>query len=448
MNQRDHYINLHIKDFKRTLKKFIALKSISATGQDIQETVSFLSQLLKEYLSAKVKIFHTAGSPTLLAKISGQRKNNILFYGHYDVMDPGNLHDWQTDPFTLTEMHDRLYGRGVGDNKGQLLGQILGLYTYKQIHHSFPFNITFLIEGEEEQGSKHLEGTVKSLAANELADIDMAIVIDGSFNQSGQHVLRLGNRGVLGFEMTVTTGSQDNHSGNLGNIMQNPALILMKLINRLYDFKTQQVNIPGYYDQVSSPSQTERTWLKAMPFNRANIRSQTGIATIPSNKFDYYQRLMFKPTFNISGIYAGYTGQGMKTIIPHLAVVKIDCRLVAKQNMYRIQKEIERLIEPELSDGIVDLHYLVQIPPSKTSENDNHIAALAAAINAATGSVLIEPVMPGTVPNYVWTDILKVPVFTIPYANFDQRNHAPNENITVKAFTDGIRISYELLNYL
>jgi len=444
---RDSFIENNKSEFESLFKKLIGLKGVSATGEGINETITLLQEKLKD-LGAHVEVIQTAGSPTILAEIDGQSDRTVLFYGHYDVMTPGINADWDTDPFTLTKKNHRFYGRGAGDNKGQLLAQILGLYVYKQVNGSFPFNIKFLIEGEEEQGSKNLPFTVKELADNKLKDVDLAIVVDGSFNQSGDHVLRLGNRGALGFQITAKTGTQDNHSGNLGNIMKNPVLVLMELLQKIYDFENDKVLIPNFYDGVEDPSQTEIDWMKQLPYDRESISKQTGVKDLPETGLEYYQKLMFRPTFNISGIKAGYTAKGMKSIIPHTAIMKVETRLVGKQDIQEIQIGINNFLQDEINNGDIKVHYLVQVPPCKTASDDKNIKPLVDAIKEATGSGLIEPTMPGTVPNYVWSDILKVPVFTIPYANFDQRNHAPNENITEKAFYDGIKISYELLKKL
>ncbi|WP_173021210.1 M20/M25/M40 family metallo-hydrolase [Secundilactobacillus folii] len=448
MSKEDQFIDEHLIEFQNHLRKMVAFKSISATNEGIPETVSYLTELLKTLLDAKVEVHTTKGSPIIVATMGFQTAQSVLLYGHYDAMMPGDRKLWHTDPYVLTERDGRLFGRGTGDNKGQLLAQIFGLYTYKQLHGRFPFTIKLLIDGEEEQGSQNLPVIVKQLANTDLADVCCAIIVDGSINQSGDHVLRLGNRGALGFEITVQTGSKDNHSGNLGNIMENPVLKLMAVLNRLYDANTNRVKIPHFYDGILEPTAQEVQWIDQLPYDPMAFQQQTGTFTLPKEKRVFYRKLMFEPTFNISGIESGYTGDGLKTIIPHTVTIKGDCRLVADQDPQTIIREINQLLAPEIAEKSLSISYPVVTPPSKTASSDSKIPAIAAAIKAATGSALIEPSMPGTVPNYIWSDILKVPAFTIPYANFDQNNHAPNENITVSAFKDGMKISYELLKHL
>ncbi|WP_395387556.1 M20/M25/M40 family metallo-hydrolase [Pediococcus parvulus] len=180
-----------------------------------------------------------------------------------------------------------------------------------------------------------------------------------------------------------------------------------------------------------------------LPYDKKQICAQLGLSTIP-DKIEFYERLMYRPTFNIAGIESGYTGKGLKTIIPHQATVKIGCRLVGHQDIETLKKGLEDVLANEIQNKEVSINYLGSIPPSTSDLSKSLIATFTSIVEQATGSVVVEPVMAGTVPNYVWTDILKVPVVTIPYANYDQHNHAPNENMTKKDFVDGIRISYEL----
>lgn len=446
MDKRDKFITEHKSEFEDILKKFIALKSVSVTGVGIDETVKFLKELLIEKLKAQVEIIQTAGHPVILGKIKGDSPKNVLFYGHYDVMAPGDLSSWRFDPFTLTKADGRLFGRGVGDNKGQLLAQILGLYSYLEVHHSFPFNITLFIEGEEEQGSINLEPTLKQIAKTKLSQVDTAIVVDGAFGADGTHVLRMGNRGLFAFELVSQTGTHDNHSGNLGNIMRNPFVQLLQYLEKIYDYQTGEVKIPHFYDGVVEPTAQEQAWIDKLPYDKEKIQAQSGINSLIMDKATYYQNLMFKPTFNFLGVKSGYLEKGVKTIVPHQASVKIDCRLVGNQSIPAIKQGLEQIFAKELALGTLKLNYLGGVPAEHTQADPKQVDWIYQSIVQATGKAYIEPAMPGTVPNYVWKDILKVPVFTIPYANYDEHNHDFNENLTEKAFLDGIKISYELLN--
>ncbi|CAJ1183720.1 M20/M25/M40 family metallo-hydrolase [Companilactobacillus paralimentarius] len=375
MNRRDQFIEDHSKNFEVLLKKLITIRSFSVTGEGIEDVVKFLTNLLKKLLHADIEVIPTKGHPIIIAKLTGTTKRNVLLYGHYDVMAAGDISKWQSDPFTLSKREGRFYGRGVGDNKGQLLAQILGVYSYLELHQTLPFNV-----------------------------------------------------------------------GSFGNIMTNPVTQLFNFLIRIYDVKTGQVKIPHFYDGILEPTAGEKEWIAKLPFNKDEIIAQAGINQLAMDKFTYYHKLMFEPTFNIFGIKGGYLQKGVKTSIPHEASLKVDCRLVDRQDISVIKENLLKVYQPEIASGQLQVSILGELPPEKTSATSEQIEWLYQAIKRATGKAYIEPVMPGSVPNYVWKNFLKVPVFTIPYANADERNHDIDENMTIKNFYNGIRISYEILS--
>ncbi|WP_281165147.1 M20/M25/M40 family metallo-hydrolase [Liquorilactobacillus sicerae] len=444
MEADELFIQKHQEYFLQVLEKLVSIQSICGNQAHINQAVDFICQLLQSLFTCQIKIVKTKGSPVILCELNSEAdsKKTILFYGHYDVMPAEDVKNWKTDPFKLILKNGRLYGRGAGDNKGQLLGVIFGLYVYKQLHHEFPCNLKLLIEGEEEKGSLHLEQTVQNLSSAELKNVQTVFVIDGSFNFAGQHVLRLGNRGLLGFEITLKTNDMDAHSGNYGNILTNPVLEFHKILSKLYDFEENRVRIPYFYDGIKKISQTEENILHklpAVPFKKSK-------QAIFQDSFDYYKKLMFEPTFNINGIQSGFLGSGMKTIIPGKISARFDCRLVKGQSIEKIEMGLSEQLAAWIQQGSVEIKYLNEIPPYYAGTEDDFIDKIITNIRKADSKAIIEPVMPGTVPNYVWEQNLEAKVFTIPLANFDQHNHAANENIRLDAYLQGIRIIYQLIN--
>ncbi|KRM85802.1 M20/M25/M40 family metallo-hydrolase [Liquorilactobacillus vini] len=437
------FIQKHQAYFLQTLEKLVSIQSICKNQAQIDQAVDFICQLCKNLFSCQIKIIKTKGSPVILGELNAKAnaKKSILFYGHYDVMPAEDVKNWKTDPFKLTLRNGRLYGRGAGDNKGQLLGVIFGLYVYQQLHHGFPCNIKLLIEGEEEKGSLHLQSTVHDLSAAELKEIQTVFVIDGSFNFAGQHVLRLGNRGLLGFEITLTTNKTDAHSGNYGNILANPVLEFYKILSKIYNFAENKVKIPYFYDGIRRVTQDEENILHKLPAVSFKKDNQLDF----QNSSDYYKKLMFEPSFNINGIQSGFLGQGIKTIIPGKITARFDCRLVKGQSIKRIEAGLNEQLAAWIKQGTVEIKYLNEIPPYYAGIEDRFIAKIIASIRKVDPQTVIEPIMPGTVPNYVWEQNLKAKVFTIPLANFDQHNHTANENIRLDAYLQGIRIIYELI---
>src|SRR5699024_2572777 len=184
-----------------------------------------------------------------------------------------------------------------------------------------------------------------------LQQIDQVFVMDGAFNADGTHVLRLGNRGVFAFELSTTTGSHDNHSGNLGNIMDNPFVQLLKYLDKFYDVETGTVKLPHFYEGVEKPTEQEKTWIQQLPYDKESILQQSGIKHLDFDKETYYEKLMFEPNFNFFSIKSGYMEKGVKTIIPHQASLKVDCRLVGNQSISAIKQDLETTFVKEIDSG-------------------------------------------------------------------------------------------------
>jgi acetylornithine deacetylase/succinyl-diaminopimelate desuccinylase-like protein len=429
-----------ISDAEASLSKAISYQSTSANPQAKTAICTYLTTLLTDYCDAVVTRVTTGGAPALVATIPGTTPDAVLFYGHYDVMDPGKRADWDSEPFTMTKRGERLYGRGAGDNKGQLLATINGLNAFLLAHPNHKQTIKLLIEGEEEQGSLHLADTVRKLRADALADVTRVIVVDGSMNASGAHVLRLANRGLFGIKLHIKTAQHDNHSGNAGNILPNPVLIFQQILNLLYDANKSHVRIPGFYDGVAEPTVAEWALIDDLPYDAEHTAEVFGGAITASNKRDYYHKLMFEPTFNVSGVASGYNGAGIKTIIPGELTASINMRLVGTQKPDQIAAAVAKLLAPFTAAGVLTTESTGDIPPAITKASAAELAVFRNAAAAADLPLLIEPCMAGTVPNYVWTDILGAQAFTLPLANFDQNNHSKNENMTERAFAEGIRL--------
>lgn len=429
-----------IDDAEATLSKAISYQSTSANPAEKAAVSTYITHLLTDYCDAKVTSVATGGAPAILATIPGTGSDAVLFYGHYDVMDSGASADWLSDPFVMTRRDHRLYGRGAGDNKGQLLATINGLNAFLLAHPDHRLTIKLLIEGEEEQGSIHLAETVRRLRSNALADVRRVIVVDGSMSASGAHVLRLGNRGLFGIKLHVKAANHDNHSGNAGNILRNPVLVFQQILNSLYDANTQRVLIPGFYTGVTEPSAAEWALIDALPYTPEASAEVFGGAITAKNKRDYYHKLMFEPTFNVSGVESGYNGVGIKTIIPGELTASINMRLVGTQRPAQIAAAVTDLLQAFVDADVLTVSSTGDIPPATTKASAAELGVFQRAAEAVGLPLVVEPCMAGTVPNYVWTDILGAKAFTLPLANFDQNNHSKNENISEQAFTDGIRL--------
>jgi acetylornithine deacetylase/succinyl-diaminopimelate desuccinylase-like protein len=438
------YVWSRKNEFLEQLFVLLRQKSISAQNVGIHECAELLKDMMED-LGITTRLMETNGHPVVYGETVKDENNfTLLIYGHYDVQPPDPLVDWVSPPFEPTIRDERIYCRGAGDNKGQLIAQLLGIKTFIDHHQELPINIKFVFEGEEEVGSVNLPNFVED--NKDLLKADLVYTADGSSHNSGSPLLLLGVRGMLSFELKAKGADWDNHSGNTGNILPNPAWELIDLLQTMRD-KNGKVLIKGFYDHILPMSEKDSELLKNLPFDVKDIGEKIGYSPLNLEGEDYYRKLTMEPTFNICGIQSGYTGEGIKTIIPSHATVKIDARLVVDQDPMDIFNMICQHVQTH--DPEIEVRYLGSMKPSKTSANLDIVKCVTHAIHQAFDlEPLIQPSLAGSLPDYVWTKILNAPSIIMPYANFDQRNHSPNENIKIDNFLNGIQCTYHVIHAL
>lgn len=420
-------------------------KSISAQDDGIRECAEMVAGKLREAGIQDVEIIETKNHPVIYGEYHvSDEAMTMLIYGHYDVQPPEPLEEWDSPPFEPTIRNGRIYARGAGDNKGQIMAQILSVKTYLETEGNLPINVKFVIEGEEETGSPNLSSFVEQhkekLAAN------FVYTSDGPMLPDGHPYVLLGVRGILYVELNAKGSAFDNHSGNKGNIAQNPAWEIIDLLGTMRD-ATGKVLIEGFYDEVQLPTEAELELLGKLPFDLEEIRENVGDDTLDISKEAYYRKLCFEPTFNIAGITSGYGGEGSKTIIPAKAKVKMDMRLVMNQDPERIFELFRDHVKKHAPD--VEVTKLGTMSPSRTSSELEFIEPIRMAAQESFGKeAFIQPSLGGSLPDAVWTKILGVPSVLVPYANVDEANHSPNENLITEHFYKGIettcRVIYEM----
>ncbi|SDL29849.1 M20/M25/M40 family metallo-hydrolase [Lacicoccus qingdaonensis] len=444
LEQVDTFIDNHRKKYMELLFDFLKIKSISTDTENIRHCADVLKSNM-ESLGIDTRIMETGGNPVVYGELMSDNNDfTLLIYGHYDVQAVEPVELWASDPFTPEIRDGRIYARGVGDNKGQLMTQLLGIKTYMELYGSLPINIKFIFEGEEELGSVHLSEFVEDHQS--LLEADLVYTADGSSHNSGSPLILLGVRGVLSFEMTVKGADFDNHSGNTGNVVPNPVWKMIELLNTMQD-KDGNVHVSGFYDNVRGPSQTDMRLLSSLPYDEKDIGEKIGYTDLNMDGEAYYRRLTMEPTFNIAGIRSGYTGDHAKTIIPATATVNIDMRLVVDQNPADIFDKVKRHVHA--FDPDIEVAYRGAMHPSRTPSDLEIVRVVTDAVGEAYGKTpLVQPSMPGSLPDYVWTKILETPSIIMPYANFDQHNHSPNENLKVEHFFNGIKCTCHLIKVL
>ena len=437
-SQRDAFIE--------RLLAYVSRPSISAHGIGIAETADFLLGFLNG-LGMEAQLLPSDGWPFVYGKRMDQPgAPTVLLYGHYDVQPPDPLEAWVSPPFEPEIRNGRIYGRGVGDNKGQHLAQLLALESWLAGTDKLPCNVIVLLEGEEELGSPHIADCVRA-HRELLAAVDLVITADGPTHESGRPCIEFGPRGIVSFELRVQHANQDFHSGNWGNVAPNPIWTLVHLLGTMKDSQGR-ITIDGFYDNVQPPSPAARQALDNLPVDLAGLMAKTGMTRLdePQDR-PYFDRLSAWPTFTVNGFHSGYGGPGSKTVLPHEAFAKCDMRLVSEQGV----EEIFAKVEAHVARHAPEVTVIRQggMEPSSTPLDSPYTASLSRAIAAAWGEEpLLIPPMGGSLPDYVWTKILGVPSFIIPYANHDEANHAPNENLEVDRFINGIRTGAALIAFL
>ena len=444
LQQMDDFLETHHEAYLEQLFHFLKIESISTNQEGVLRCAEDLKGSM-EALGIHTEIMETSGNPVVYGELLNDKNRfTLLIYGHYDVQAVEPLNLWDSDPFEPEIRDGRIYARGAGDNKGQLMAQLLGIQTYQALYGDLPINLKFVFEGEEELGSVHLPEFVEAHA--DLLQADLVYTSDGSSHNSGDPLILLGVRGILNFEMTIQGADFDNHSGNTGNIIPNPAWKMVELLNTMRD-SSGRVLIHGFYDNIRRPTANDVRLLSLLPYNQPDIAEKIGYSWLNMEGEAYYHALTMEPTFNIAGIESGATGDKAKTIIPASAKVNIDVRLVADQNPGEIFKKIEDHVHH--FDPHVKVTFKGAMEPSRTSSDLEIVQIVTDAVQHAYATEpLVQPSMPGSLPDYVWTRILNTPSIIMPYANFDQHNHSPNENLKVDNFFGGIKCTCNLVKAL
>lgn len=422
------------KEYLNLLFSFLRQKSISAENIGIEECSTMLKSIMEE-IGINTRLIKTEGHPVVYGEIMNKTNEfTLIVYGHYDVQPADPVSEWNTPPFEPTIKDGKIYCRGVGDNKGQLMAQLLAVKSYQEVKGELPINIKFVFEGEEESGSPNLAAFVDN--NQELLKADLVYTSDGPMHESGAPFVLLGVRGMLYVELRAKGADWDSHSGNKGNIVPNPAWELVELLNTMRD-EHGKILIEGFYDDIREPGEDELMLLEDLPYDKQGLGEQIGYQDLDMTREEYYRNLIFEPTLNIAGFHSGYGGEGTKTIIPSRAMLKIDMRLVADQEPEDIFNKLKKHINRYSPD--VELIRHGSMKPSRTSYNVDAVDTIKQAVeNAYNQQPVLQPSLGGSLPDYVWTQILGIPSVLVPYANFDESNHSPNENLNIDNFFDGI----------
>ncbi|HEY8133261.1 MAG TPA: M20/M25/M40 family metallo-hydrolase [Thermoanaerobaculia bacterium] len=414
--------------FERTLQKFIEIPTVSsdpARQPDIRRCAELAAQTIRDF-GGEPAILETAGNPIVHGRFDGQPgAPTVTVYNHLDVQPASrDTEPWETDPFTFTKNGDRYFGRGTTDDKGPALTALWGIRAARDA--GVPLNVRVLWELEEEIGSPNFEGAMKQYA-RQLAT-DSVVVSDTIWVARNRPACPAGLRGLAGFELSLETGETDQHSGTTGGAARNPIGELMKLVCEMYDATTGKVKIKGFYDDVEPPSKRELEEFRRSGFSVKKFKSDHLFKSVRTeDSSEVMKRIWAMPTMEIHGVVGGYTGPGIKTIIPPRAAVKISCRLVPKQDPRKILRLVREFVKQRNPD--VKLVEEAAMQPYKAPTTGPLADAVRGAMKFAFGR---EPVFVregGSIGAVISMErYLKCPVMFLGLSLPEHGYHAPNEN--------------------
>jgi acetylornithine deacetylase/succinyl-diaminopimelate desuccinylase-like protein len=418
------------------LADFIAIPSVSAKEEYLEEAAEYSAKILKEN-GFLTKIHQTAGGPVVTAEMDVGAKRTLMFYDHADVQPAEPFDLWDSPPFQLDIRDDKMFGRGVADNKGEIVCRVHAIRSWLDAGLDLPTNIRFVIETEEESSSKHLEEYVRKDRAF-FKDVDGCIWEFGGSNRKGLQEFVLGVKGILYIQLSVQTMTLDSHSANATHL-PNAGERLLAAIGLLKD-NEGKIKIPQFYDDVISLTDEEKKTVKEYDFYPEEILKQYGLTNfnheLPAEKakLAYFS----EPTCNLCGFTTGWQGEGGKTVIPKQAIAKLDFRLVKNQNPEKILKNIRKFLD-QTGYSDVKIDWWNGYPPSKTAIN-NHFVTICKKANEVVYNhqPTIQINSGGSGPMYLFGD--HMPVVSLGCGHANSNAHAPNENIFIDDFIDGMKM--------
>lgn len=439
------YLEEHASEFEASLCELLRIPSVSADPAHKGDVLSAAHWMVDTFadMGLSVELFETAGNPIVLAEWlkAGPKAPTVLVYGHYDVQPPDPLDEWVTPPFEPTVRDGNLYARGATDDKGQMLTHVKSAEAHLKALGKLPVNVKFLIEGEEEVGSAHLEEFIDE--HQDRLTCDCVVISDTSQFGPNQPAITYGLKGIAYYELRLFGPKQDLHSGTFGGAVTNPANAVVKMLSALIDDQGR-VQVPGFYDDVVPASAEERKQLAALPFSEDEFKQNIGVTDVTGEVgFTTLERRWIRPTFDINGLASGYQGEGAKTVLPARAKAKFSFRLVPKQDPKKLtaalKKKLEELLPPGMRMELIDFH---GAPGVVVPLDSPFMEAAKIAIERSFGTPPVLIREGGSIPVVnTFHEKLGVDTLLLGWGLDDDNTHSPNEKFCLADFHRGIKAS-------
>lgn len=423
------------------LFQILSIPSISADASynnDVQKCAEVIQKQLIKAGAEQVEIIPTKGHPVVYGeKIIDPNLPTVIVYGHYDVQPADPIELWDNPPFEPIIKDDKIYARGASDDKGQMFMH-LKAFEFMMKNGSLPCNIKFMIEGEEEIGSAHLEQFL--IDYKDRLKGDVILVSDTGIISNDIPSITTGLRGLSYVEVELTGPRRDLHSGLYGGAVANPINIICDMISSLTD-DDNHITIPGFYDKVEKVTDEERELMANAPFNVEDYKNEIGIPDIHGEKgYTTLERASIRPTLDVNGIWGGYTGEGAKTVIPSKAYAKISMRLVPGQDFEEItelfKSHFESIAPPSVTVKVTPHH---GGKPAVTPITSKAYQAASNAMEKTFGKKPIPLRSGGSIPIIaLFEEILGLKTILMGFGLASDAIHSPNEHYGLFNYFKGI----------
>ena len=421
------HVDSHMDELVSDLQMLIRQPSVSAKNEGIEECAVLVQKLLKKSgVKSEILRLKKGVAPIVYGEIKSKQnpKKTLMFYNHYDVQPAEPFDLWDDPPFSGTKKGNKIFGRGATDDKGELITRIKAVEACLKTTGDVPCNIKFVIEGEEETGSAHIEEYLKKY--KKKFSCDGVIWEFGYVDAKNRPIVGLGMKGLLFVELSVKESIRDAHS-SLAVLIKNPAWRLIEAVNTLRN-SDGKVLIKDWYKEVSSFSKNDLKIIQNEPFDENVFKKEFGIKSFVGNKKGLAAKkaLVGGATCNIAGFVSGYIGDGAKTVLPGSALVKIDFRLIPKMDP---KKQVLRLKNHLKSKGFSDVDIKVYHGEAAARTDSSHpfVSQVKDAADKSFGKSILNVSNAGTGPMYPFVEILNAPCISIGSTYMFSRIHSPNE---------------------
>jgi acetylornithine deacetylase/succinyl-diaminopimelate desuccinylase-like protein len=435
----EHTAEERLAEFEDFLR-IPTIGSLSEHAHDMVRGAEWIAQHMRDIGLEHVEVSPTGGNAVVYADwLHAEGAPTVVVYAHYDVQPVDPLDLWVRPPFEPRVENGRIYGRGVADDKGQIHLHLWAAKAWMETQGRLPVNIRYVFEGEEEDGSPNFESWLKANA--ERLRGDLIVVTDTGFYEGNHPALTVSLRGNTYFQLDVTGPGQDLHSGGFGGMVQNPANALVRILASLRD-GDGRVTVPGFYDEAPVLGEAERAQFARMPFDEAEFAQGIGVSELFGEPgYSPLERKGMRPTLDICGMWAGFTGEGSKTIIPAQAHAKFSCRLAPGMDPNRTFERVRDAIMAVDVPGVeVEVRQLDEMWPFVVSPEHPAAQTAAACLREVFGEdpyYVCEGGSIGAVASF--DKILGLPIVMLGFTNPDDNAHSPNESLVLANYEGGAR---------